>query len=476
VLGTRRVGDYLLGVRSPRPSSWLCLKGVSADEVSVDHAVRDRVSEILLAIERRGIDAVRQFSRELDGWDPVDFRVTDAQIAAAQDSVPEAFKVAFRRSSATVASFARHQRSLLVDTEFSPFPGLVVGHRQIPVATVGSYMPGGRFPIVSSPLMSVIVPKVAGVDRVIVCTPPLAGGGGPTPSMVWVAADAGADAIFTLGGVPALASMTFGFDGMGPVDMLCGAGNAFVAEAKRQLFGRVGIDLLAGPSEVAVLCDDSADPVLVAADLLGQAEHGPNSPATVIARSEAFARAVMHEIERQTPLLDNAEVAAAAWRDYGQVLVAGSREEAADMADWVACEHLEIQTVEDDWFLGRLRNYGSLFLGSDSTVTYSDKGCTGTNHTLPTQAAARYTGGLSVAKFLKTLTWQRVTDPVATRHVAEDAAAFGPVDGLQAHAYTAQLRLDRMSAEDMHAEDMRAEDMHAKGSRAERPHAETTPA
>lgn len=410
----------------------------------VDHEVRDRVSEMLLAIEKRGIDAVRQFSCDLDGWDPPDFQVTSGQIAAADDAVPETFKVAFRRSSATVAGFARHQRSLLVDTEYSPFPGLVVGHRQIPVSTVGSYMPGGRFPIVSSPLMSVIVPKVAGVDRVIVCTPPLPNGSGPTPSMIWVANDAGADAIFALGGVPALAAMTFGLEGMGPVDMLCGAGNAYVAEAKRQLFGRVGIDLLAGPSEVAVLCDDTADPFLVAADLLGQAEHGPNSPATVIARSEPFARSVMAEIDRLLPTLANSAVAAAAWRDYGQVLVAATREEAADMADWVACEHLEIHTIEDDWYLGRLRNYGSLFLGSDATVTYSDKGCTGTNHTLPTQAAARYTGGLSVAKFLKTLTWQKVTDPVAAKHIAEDAAAFGPVDGLQAHAYTAEVRLDRM--------------------------------
>jgi sulfopropanediol 3-dehydrogenase len=434
-------------MRPTRPASWNCLKPVSADEVMVDHEVRDRVSEMLLAIEKRGVDAIRQFSKELDGWDPPSFRVSDVEIAASQDSVPESFKVAFRRSSATVEAFAKHQRSLLVDTEFSPFPGLTVGHRQIPIATVGSYMPGGRFPIVSSPLMSVIVPRVAGVERIVACTPPLPDGSGPTPSMVWVAAEAGADAIFTIGGVPALAAMTFGFEGLegiGPVDMLCGAGNAYVAEAKRQLFGRVGIDLLAGPSEVAVLCDDTADAFLVAADLLGQAEHGPNSPATVIARSVGFAQQVMSEIERLLPTLANVEVASAAWRDYGQVLVAGSREEAADMADWVACEHLEIHTSEDDWYLGRLRNYGSLFLGSDATVTYSDKGCTGTNHTLPTQAAARYTGGLSVAKFLKTLTWQKVTDPIATRHIAEDAAAFGPVDSLQAHAYTAEIRLDRM--------------------------------
>jgi sulfopropanediol 3-dehydrogenase len=421
----------------------------------VDHEVRDRVSAMLLAIEKRGVDAIREYSKELDGWDPPSFQVTGAQIAASDAEVPDSFKVAFRRSSETVASFARHQRSLLVDTEFSPFPGLTVGHRQIPIQSVGSYMPGGRFPIVSSPLMSVIVPRVAGVERIIACTPPLPDGSGPTPSMVWVANEAGADAIFTIGGVPALAAMTFGLEGMGPVDMLCGAGNAYVAEAKRQLFGRVGIDLLAGPSEVAVLCDDSADPFLVAADLLGQAEHGPNSPATVIARSTSFAHLVVKEIDRLLPTLANHEVAAAAWRDYGQVLVAGSREEAAEMADWVACEHLEIHTTEDDWYLGRLRNYGSLFLGADATVTYSDKGCTGTNHTLPTQAAARYTGGLSVAKFLKTLTWQKVTDPIATRHIAEDAAAFGPVDQLQAHAYTAEIRLDRLNPDRLNPDRMK---------------------
>ncbi len=343
-----------------------------------------------------------------------------------------------------MAAFARHQRSLLVDTSFEPFPGLVIGHRQVPVEQVGSYMPGGRYPLVSSPLMSVIVPKVAGVGRVVTCTPPLPDGSGPSPAMVWVGASAGADAMFCLGGVPALAAMAFGIEGMGPVDMLCGAGNAYVAEAKRQLFGRVGIDLLAGPSEVAVVCDDTADPLLVAADLLGQAEHGPNSPAYLVAIGPRIAHATLAEIDRQLPALDNAGVAGAAWRDYGWVHVADDREEAAQIADRIACEHLEIHAADDEWFLERLHNYGSLFLGPDATVTYSDKGCTGTNHTLPTQGSARYTGGLSVAKFLKTLTWQRVTDPLAARHVAVDAAAFGPVDGLQAHAHTATLRLERM--------------------------------
>jgi sulfopropanediol 3-dehydrogenase len=432
----------------PLPSSdWNILKHPAATPGnSADATVQARVSEMLLTIERDGIDAVRRYSGELDGWNPESFEIGSAEVARSASTLPEEFRDAFERSVATVRSFAEHQRALLVDTEFSPMPGLVIGHRQIPVEQVGTYLPGGRYPIVSSPLMSVVVPKVAGVDRVVTCTPPMPDGSGPSPAMTWVTATAGADAMFCLGGVPALAAMAFGLEGMGPVDMLCGAGNSYVAEAKRQLFGRVGIDLLAGPSEVAVLCDDSADPVLVAADLLGQAEHGPNSPAYLIAFSESFANAVIAEIERQLPTMVNHEVAAAAWRDYGMVFVARDREESAAMSDWVACEHLEIHTDDDDWYLRRLRNYGSLFLGSDATVTYSDKGCTGTNHTLPTQAAARYTGGLSVAKFLKTLTWQRVPDPVAAQQIARDATAFGLVDGLQGHAATAEIRLQRLTA------------------------------
>jgi sulfopropanediol 3-dehydrogenase len=435
-----------MAVASKRPAEWVVLKHPLAEPTRVaDPAVVATVTEMLLAIERRGMDAVREYSTKFDTWNPASFEITSAQIEASAATLPIEFRDAFDRSAATVASFAAHQRSLLVDTSFSPRPGVLVGHRQIPVEAVGSYMPGGRYPLTSSPLMSVIVPKQAGVERVVTCTPPLPDGSGPSPAMVWVGARAGADAMFCLGGVPALAAMAFGLEGMGPVDMLCGAGNAYVAEAKRQLFGRVGIDLLAGPSEVAALCDDSADPVLVAADLLGQAEHGPNSPAYLIAIGSTIAQAVVAEIERQLPLLLNSAVASAAWRDFGMVLVATDREQAAQMSDWIACEHLEIHTVDDDWYLDRLRNYGSLFLGADTTVTYSDKGCTGTNHTLPTQGAARYTGGLSVAKFLKTLTWQRVTDPVAARQVAIDAAAFGPVDGLQGHALTAEIRLARLN-------------------------------
>lgn len=406
-----------------------------------DPAVIAAVSEMLLDVERRGLDAVRDHSRRLDGWDPPSFEVSPALVASSAASLPSTFQDAFHRSAAAVRAFAQHQRALLVDTEMTTRPGVVVGHRHVAIESVGSYMPGGRYPLVSSPLMSVIVPKVAGVESVIACTPPQPGGGGPTPAMVWVASQCGADRLFCLGGVPALAAMAFGIGEFEAVDMLCGAGNAYVAEAKRQLYGRVGIDLLAGPSEVAVICDDTANPAVVAADLLGQAEHGPNSPAYLIAIGADVAAAVIREIEALLPHLANAAVAGAAWNDFGMVLVATTNEQAAEMSDWIACEHLEVHTSDDQWFLDRLRNYGSIFLGNDTTVTYSDKGCTGTNHTLPTQGAARYTGGLGVAKFLKTLTWQRVTDPRQARQVAADAAAFGPVDGLQAHAYTAELRL-----------------------------------
>jgi sulfopropanediol 3-dehydrogenase len=430
----------------PLPTSdWQILKHPKeVPSNAADASVQAAVTEILLTIERQGMDAVRRYSQQFDNWNPPSFEISSADLARAEATLPEEFCEAFQRSVATVRAFAEHQRSLLVDTEFSPLPGLTIGHRQIPVEQVGTYLPGGRYPIVSSPLMSVVVPKVAGVARVVTCTPPMPDGSGPSLAMAWVTATAGADAMFCLGGVPALAAMTFGLEGMGPVDMLCGAGNSYVAEAKRQLFGRVGIDLLAGPSEVAVLCDDSADPQIIAADLLGQAEHGPNSPAYLIAFSATFANQVVAEIERQLPTLTNSAVAGAAWRDYGMVFIAKDQEQAAEMADWIACEHLEIQTANDDWYLQRLRNYGSLFLGADATVTYSDKGCTGTNHTLPTQGAARYTGGLSVAKFLKTLTWQKVGDPRAAAQIAEDAVAFGLVDGLQAHAATAQLRLERL--------------------------------
>jgi sulfopropanediol 3-dehydrogenase len=402
------------------------------------------VSEILSSIELGGMEAVRKWSEHLDGWNPPSFEVSAAELAAAEHGVDEAFKEAYQRSIAAVRGFAEFQRSLLIDGETQLQPGVIVGQRHVPVQRVGSYLPGGRYPLVSSPLMSVVVPRVAGVDRIVTCTPP-SGGVGIHPAMLYAVAACGPDAVFSLGGVPALAAMTFGIGDIGPVDILCGAGNAYVAEAKRQLFGRVGIDLLAGPSEVAVICDDTASPDLVAADLLGQAEHGPNSPAYLISTDEAMAHAVIAEIEQQLPTLSTGAVAAAAWRDYGVVIVADDREDAARASDDIACEHLEVHAADLDWWHGRLRNYGSLFLGEWSTVTYSDKGGTGTNHTLPTQRGARYTAGLSVAKFLKAHTYQRVVDPHATRQIAADAVAFSLMDALEGHGRTAQMRLDRLN-------------------------------
>ena len=402
------------------------------------------VSEILSSIEVGGMEAVRKWSERLDGWNPPSFEISATELADAEHQVDDAFKEAYQRSIAAVRGFAEFQKSLLVDGETQLQPGVTVGQRHVPVQRVGSYLPGGRYPLVSSPLMSVVVPRVAGVDRIVTCTPP-SGGMGINPAMLYAVAACGPDAVFSLGGVPALAAMTFGIGDMGPVDILCGAGNAYVAEAKRQLFGRVGIDLLAGPSEVAVICDDTASPDLVAADLLGQAEHGPNSPAYLISTDEAMAHAVIAEIERQLPALSTGAVASAAWRDYGVVIVADDREDAATASDDIACEHLEVHAADLDWWHARLRNYGSLFLGEWSTVTYSDKGGTGTNHTLPTQRGARYTAGLSVAKFLKAHTYQRVTDPRATRQIAEDAVAFSLMDALEGHGRTAQMRLDRLS-------------------------------
>jgi sulfopropanediol 3-dehydrogenase len=297
-------------------------------------------------------------------------------------------------------------------------------------------------PLLASPFMTVLVPKVAGVETVVACAPPHRGEG-IFPSLVYSTALSGADRILALGGVQALAAMAFGLAGLEPVDMIVGAGNAYVAEAKRQLYGRVGIDLLAGPSEIAVIADEHADPELVAADLLGQAEHGPTSPVALVTTSESLGRAVRTEIERQLEELGTREVAGAAWRDHGGIVVAPDRDTAAWVSDQLAPEHLEVQTVEDAWYHARLRNYGSIFLGAHATVAYSDKGTTGTNHVLPTAGAARYTAGLSVARFLKPLTFQRLEPGAATR-IGEAVVAISEAEQLPGHGATAAKRLGRV--------------------------------
>ncbi|HEX7291506.1 MAG TPA: histidinol dehydrogenase [Conexibacter sp.] len=411
----------------------------------VTEEVRRTVSEMLSRIERDGADAIRHYSRELDGWDPPSFIVDDATIAAAADALDDELKGHIAFAQEQVRTFATAQRGTLQDLEIETLPGVTLGHRHIPVATVGSYVPGGRYPMLASSFMTVIVPKVAGVERVVACAPPR-GGAGIHPAMLYAMSTSGADAILSLGGVQAMAAMALGIEGLPGADIIVGAGNAFVAEAKRQLFGEVGIDLLAGPTEVLVLADETADATLVAADLLGQAEHGPNSPAVLITTSAAFGRAVLDAIDALLPTWPTREVAGAAWENHGSVAVCPDLDAAIALSDEIAPEHLEVQVAEDklEHCLDALRNYGSLFLGEQATVAYGDKGV-GTNHVLPTMRAARYTGGLWVGKFLKTCTWQRLTDE-GTRRVAPAIAAISSAEHLEGHALTATMRLDRLAS------------------------------
>ena len=410
-----------------------------------DEAVAARVSEMLSRIEREGMDAVRAYSRELDGWDPPSLQVTQDEIDAAAAACSDELTAAIAFAQEQIRGFAARQRATLVDFEVQTLPGVYLGQRQIPVARVGAYIPAGRVPMLATPFMTVLVAKEAGVGQVVACSPPRGGKGIHAP-VLHSMATSGADAIFALGGVQALAAMAFGIEGLSPVDMIVGPGNAFVAEAKRQLFGRVGIDLLAGPSEITVLADESADPQLVAADLLAQAEHGPTSPAVLVTTSEAFARAVVAEIERHLDRLARLNGADAiprrAWRDHGAALVTASPEDAVTAVDGLAPEHLEVHTDRDGWYFERLRNYGSVFLGQRATVAFSDKAI-GTNHTLPTGQAARYTGGLSVAKFLKTLTFQRIDEDAGVAAIAPAVAEISRADMMPAHEATATLRLDR---------------------------------
>jgi len=417
-----------------------CVKrSIGISDEARDEVVRT-VSEILGAVEREGIDAVRRYSERFDGWSPPEFRVGSDESEHAAASIPDELKAHIAFTQDQVRNFAELQRSTLVDAEWETLPGVILGQRFMPVASVGAYSPGGLYPLIASAIMTVVVPRVAGVGRIVGCAPPR-GAGGMHPPQLYAMATSGADEIYCIGGVQAFAAMAFGIEGLEPVDMLVGAGNAYVAEAKRQLFGGVGIDLLAGPTEVMVLADDSADPEIVAADLLGQAEHGPTSPATLITTSpelaEAVARAVDDWLEGEWP---TTEVAGVAWRDHGTIIVCDDEEEAASVADEMAPEHLEIHTEDPDWYLKRLGSYGTLFLGTHATVAYSDK-AVGTNHILPTRRAARYTGGLWVGKFLKAVTYQRLTAEGSAR-VAPTAAAISDAELMFGHALTARLRLD----------------------------------
>jgi sulfopropanediol 3-dehydrogenase len=407
--------------------------------------VRSTVAEILLDIERRGEDALRDWSLRLDGWAPESFVLGEAEMDAAAAAISDDLKEHIAFAQAQVRGFAERQLATLAELDVETLPGVRLGHRHIPVEAVGAYVPGGRYPMVASAFMTIVVPKVTGVDRVVGCAPPRQGQG-IHPATLYAIRSSGADQVLCLGGVQALAALAFGLGGTRPVDMIVGAGNAYVAEAKRQLFGRVGIDLLAGPTEILVIADDSADPGLVAADLLGQAEHGPTSPAVLVTHSRRLAESAARELERLLRDWPTREVAAEAWRRHGEIAVTAGRAESIELANRYAHEHVEVHAAaaELDAYLDGLRSYGSLFLGSETTVVYGDK-AVGTNHVLPTAGAARYTGGLWVGKFLRTVTFQQLTDE-GTRRVAPAAAAISDAESFAGHALTARMRLDRLGA------------------------------
>ncbi|MEO6715226.1 MAG: histidinol dehydrogenase [Mycobacteriales bacterium] len=418
----------------------LKVPGYSGPPAQRDPAVMATVTEMLTTIESGGLAAVLMYAKRLDNWDSPDVELSPAAIGASGDRLSAPLRAALELGAERTQKFATEQRNQLTDFETEVAPGVCAGHRYVPVSRVGAYLPAGRFPILASAFMTVGVAKSAGVSSVLACTPPQPGGA-PDPAVLYAAYLSGADRVFVLGGVQALAAMAFGLLGDRPVDMLVGAGNAYVAEAKRQLFGKVSIDLLAGPSEVAVIADETADPIVVAADLLGQAEHGPDSPAALITTSESLGHAVVAEIDRQLATLATREIAGPAWRDYGSVTWAASKEVAAELMDDLAPEHLEIITADDEFYFGALRNYGSIFLGRWSTVAYSDKGMAGTNHVLPTAGGARHSAGLSVSRFLKPLTYQRVVRE-STPLLATAVDVISEYEGMEAHRATATLRLE----------------------------------
>ncbi len=413
-------------------------QGIStAAAEAADLKVRQTVEGILADIAKRGDAAVRELSQQYDKWSPPAFRLNPEQIAAIVARVPPGTIADITFAQLQIRNFAQAQRAALRDIEFETLPGVILGHKNIPVSSVGCYVPGGRYPMVASAHMSIVTAKVAGVPRIIACTPP--NEGEPHPATIAAMHLAGADEIHVLGGVQAVAAMALGTETIAPVDMLVGPGNAYVAEAKRQLYGRVGIDLFAGPTEILVVADETADVVMVAVDLLGQAEHGPTSPAILITTSSQLAEQLPGEIERQLKVLPTADVAGQAWRDYGQIILVDSLDEAVVEADRCAAEHVEILTREPRFFLERMRNYGAMFLGPETNVAYGDK-VIGTNHTLPTQGAARYTGGLWVGKFLKTVTYQECT-PEASVMVGDYCSRLCAIERFWGHKEQADLRL-----------------------------------
>jgi sulfopropanediol 3-dehydrogenase len=407
---------------------------------AADRQVRATVEAILADIEKRGDEAVHELSLRLDNWDREDFRLTRAEIESCMHQLSEQDLSDIAFAQAQVRGFAEKQKATMRDLEIETLPGVVLGHRHVPVAAVGCYVPGGRYPLLASAHMSVLTAKVAGCARVITCAPPH--NGRPAPAIVAAQHMAGADEIYVLGGVQAVGAMAIGTGSIRPVDMLVGPGNAFVAEAKRQLFGRVGIDLFAGPTETLVIADETVDGELCATDLLGQAEHGPTSPAILVTNSERLARETMAEVERLLAVLPTGETARQSWADFGEVIVCDSYEEMLGEADRIASEHVQVMTDRDLWFRDNLTNYGALFLGPRTNVAYGDK-VIGTNHTLPTMRAARYTGGLWVGKFMKTCTWQVIETDEASSMIGEYASRLAMLEGFAGHAEQGNIRVRR---------------------------------
>ena len=419
------------------------LKKATPPAPADEQAVRDTVTEILRRVRDEGLAAVRDYSRRFDGWDPPSFRVDEAEVLVARDKLSPDVLASLEFAHAQVKRFAELQRASMLEFEEETLPGVFLGQKHIPVGSVGAYVPSGKYPMLMSAQMSILTAKVAGVPRVIGCAPPFEGAG-IYPEVLWSMHLAGADEIWAVGGVQALAMLAYGVEGLEPVDLIAGPGNMYVAEAKRQLFGTVGIDLLAGPTEILIVADESSDPAVVAADLLGQAEHGPTSPAVLVSTSRPLAEAVLAEVDRQLPLLASAEVIRTSWGRLGEIVLAADRDEAVRLADRYAPEHLEVQTADPGWYGERLRNYGTLCLGEEATIAFSDKAI-GTNHTLPTAGAARYTGGLWVGKFLKTVTYQRCTRAGAL-DIAPHAGLLSDAELMPGHAETAYLRVRKYGA------------------------------
>ncbi|EMM6718127.1 histidinol dehydrogenase [Klebsiella aerogenes] len=425
---------------------WL-KRGAESEAVkSHDRTVREAVEKILADIEARGDAAVRELSIKFDKLDRANFRLSQQEIDDCYAQLSDRDIADIRFAQEQVRNFAQHQRDSLKDIEVETLPGVILGHKNIPVSAAGCYVPGGKYPLLASAHMSIITAKVAGVPRIVTCAPPF--NGKPAPAIVVAQHMAGADEIYCLGGIQAVAAMAVGTESIAPVDMLVGPGNAFVAEAKRQLFGRVGIDLFAGPTETLVIADESVDGEICATDLLGQAEHGPDSPAILLTTSETLARETLAEIDRLLAVLPTAEIARQSWAKFGEIIVAEDREEMLKIANELAFEHVQVMTRDPDWFLENMQNFGALFLGPRTNVAYGDK-VIGTNHTLPTRKAARYTGGLWVGEFIKTCTYQKVLTDSASAQIGEYCSRLCALEGFSGHGEQANVRVRRYGNKDV---------------------------